>query len=66
MDIVEKMREARLEWTGGHVLQKEEEEAARIANELEIEGQRGRGRPKWRWEDVVKADTNKRACWIRR
>ena len=60
MDIIKKMRESTLytEWTG-YVLRKEEEEAARITFELEIEGQRVRGRPKWRWECVVKADMEK-------
>ena len=52
------MREARLRWTE-HVLRKEEDEAAIIACELEIDGQRGRGRPKWRWENAAKADMEK-------
>ena len=58
VDIVEEMREARLRWTV-YVFRREEEEAARVASELEIEGQRGSGRPKWKWKDVVKADMEK-------
>ena len=58
VDTVGKMRKAILRWTE-HVLRREEEEAARIARELETEGYRGRGRTKWRWEDVAKADMKK-------
>ena len=54
-DIVEKMREQRLR-SLGHVLRREEEEPARVAWDLEVDGARMRGRPKMRWRDRVRKD----------
>ena len=55
--IAEKVKEARLRWYG-HVLRRSEEEPIRSIMELNIEGNRGRGRPKKRWLDCVKEDLN--------
>ena len=52
-DIVEKMREARLRWMG-HVLRREVDEPSRVALEFEVEGNRGRGRPRRRWRECLK------------
>ena len=51
------MREARLRCYG-HVARRDEGEPVRDIMELEIKGNRGRGRPKKRWMDSVKEDLN--------
>ena len=55
LSIAEKVREARLRWCG-HVMRRSEEESIRSIMKLNIEGNRGRGRPKKRWLDCVKED----------
>ncbi|XP_047502409.1 uncharacterized protein LOC125047906 [Penaeus chinensis] len=54
-DIVEKVQEARLSWFG-HLLRSEDEESCRMARNLSVEGDRGRGRPRQRWSDNIKKD----------
>ena len=53
--IVGKLRENRLRWFG-HVKRREETEAVRVVMEMNVEGKRGRGRPKKRWIDGVESD----------
>ena len=55
--IAEKVKEARLRWYG-HVLRRSKEEPIRSIMELNIEGNRGWGRPKKRLLDRVKEDLN--------
>ena len=55
--IAEKVKEAKLRWYG-HV-SRSKEEPIRSIMELNIEGNRGWGRPKKRWLDCVKEDLNK-------
>ena len=55
VDIVEKMREARLRWFG-HIERSGAEEPAIMAMEFEVEGSRMRGRPRKRWRDLVESD----------
>ncbi|XP_050534488.1 uncharacterized protein LOC126901782 [Daktulosphaira vitifoliae] len=53
--IVDKMRENRLRWFG-HVMRREELEAIRTVIAMNVEGRRGRGRPKKRWKDANECD----------
>jgi hypothetical protein len=46
--IVNKMRENRLRWFG-HVMKRKETKAVRLDMKMNIEGKRGRGKPKTRW-----------------
>ena len=50
-----KMQERRLNWFG-HILRKEDEYIGRQVMAMQIEGHRGRGRPKFRWKDRIKQD----------
>ena len=54
VSIAEKVREARLRWC--RHLMRSEEGPIRSIMELNIESNRGRGRPKKRWLDCVKED----------
>ncbi len=54
-DIVDKMQESRLRWYG-HISRREVEQDIRRVMEMEVEGNRGRGRPKRRWLDCVEKD----------
>ena len=54
-DIVDKMQESRLRWYG-HISRREVEQDIRRVMEMEVEGNRGRGRPKRRWMDCVEKD----------
>ena len=48
-------REARLRWFE-HMMRRDEEKAISIVPELVVEGERGQGRPKRRWEDCTRKD----------
>lgn len=46
--MVAKMRENRLKWFG-HMMKREETETIRVIMRINLEGRRGRGRPKKKW-----------------
>ena len=54
-ELSAKMQERRLNWFG-HIPRKEDEYIGRQVMAMEIEGHRGRGRPKFRWNDRIKQD----------
>jgi len=54
-EISKNVQESRLRWYG-HLLRRNEDHVGRQAMEMEIEGNRPRGRPKTRWKDVVQKD----------
>lgn len=53
--VTEVLRRRRLRWWG-HVLRKDDEEWVKKCMDLEVDGTRGRGRPRLRWREVVKKD----------
>ena len=53
------MRRSRLRWMG-HVLRKKEDDWVRKSMKMEVEGSRGRGRPRMTWEKVVERDMKAR------
>ena len=53
--IVDKMRENRLRWLG-HVMRREETSAVRVVMKMNVEGKRGRGRPKMKWLENIEKD----------
>jgi len=61
--IQDLMRRKRLGWYG-HVCRRGEQEDIRKTFELNVGGQRGRGRPKHRWNDTIEADM--RVCGLKR
>ena len=58
-DLEEHLRQKRLRWFG-HIVRRDEEMEIKKVFELNIEGQRNRGRPVKRWTDVVEEDMKKR------
>ena len=54
-EVSKKVQEARLRWYG-HVMRSPEEQVAREAMDMVVEGRRRRGRPKTRWKDRIEAD----------
>ena len=53
------MRRSRLRWMGD-VLRKKEDDWVRKSMTMEVEGSRGRGRPRMTWEKVVERDMKAR------
>ena len=53
--ISDVMRHSRLRWMG-HMLRKEGNNWVKKSMEMNVEGSRGRGRPKMSWEKVVERD----------
>ena len=53
------MKRSRLRWMG-HVLRKKEDDWVRKSMKMEVEGSRGRGRPRMTWEKVVERDMKAR------
>ena len=56
------VKRSRLRWLG-HVLRKDEDDWVRKSMSLEVDGNRGRGRPKLTWQSVVTRDM--KACGLR-
>ena len=54
-ELSKKVQEARLRWYG-HLKRRTEEHMARTAMDMEILGNRRRGRPKTRWRDRITTD----------
>ncbi|XP_062527382.1 androgen-induced gene 1 protein isoform X2 [Bombyx mori] len=57
--VTEKLRSARLGWYG-HVMRRNENEVGKRVLTMNVDGYRGRGRPKKKWMDCVKNDMGKR------
>uniref|UniRef100_W6NIV3 Endonuclease-reverse transcriptase n=1 Tax=Haemonchus contortus TaxID=6289 RepID=W6NIV3_HAECO len=53
--IVDKMRDARLQWYG-HTLRAKNDSVRKISLNLDVSGKRPRGRPKQRWLDTLHED----------
>ena len=58
-EISKKAQEARLRWYG-HILRREAESVERVVMDMEVQGSRGRGRPKTRWKDCIAKDLRER------
>ena len=58
-ELSKKVQEARLRWYG-HVLRRDEECVERRMMDMEVQGRRGRGRPKTRWKDCIAADVREK------
>ena len=58
-EIGDVMRRSRLRWLG-HVLRKDEDDWVRRSMSLEVVGNKGRGRPKLTWKNVVAKDMKAR------
>ena len=53
--IGDKLREGRLRWFG-HVRRRSPTEPVRRVEGIQVEGKRGRGRPKRTWEEQIRLD----------
>ena len=58
-EISKKAQEARLRWYG-HILRREAESVERVVMDMEVQGSRGRGRPRTRWKDCIAKDLRER------
>ena len=54
-ELSKKVQEVRLRWYGD-ILRRDKEVVERRMMDLEVQGHRGRGRPKSRWKDCIAAD----------
>ena len=57
--VKEVMARSRLRWLG-HVLRKDENDWVKKCMDFEVEGTRGRGRPKMTWCEVIEKDMRER------
>ena len=64
VELSKKVQEARLRWYG-HVLIRDEEVVERRMMDMEVQGRRGRGRPKTRWKDCIAADVREKQLDLR-
>ena len=59
-EVSKKIQESRMRWYG-HLRRREgEDHVGREAMDMEVEGSRGRGRPKTRWKDCIRNDLRER------
>ena len=58
-ELSDKVQEGRLKWYG-HVVRRDEQYVGKKVMEMEIQGRRGRGRPKRRWMDCIRDDLGAR------
>ena len=58
-ELSKKVQEARLRWYG-HILRRDEDVVERRMMNMEVQGRRGRGRPKTRWKDCTAADVREK------
>ena len=56
VEVSKKIQESRMRWYGHLKRRDGEEHVGREAMEMEVEGTRGRGRPKTRWKDCIRND----------
>ena len=54
-EISDKIQESRLRWYG-HIMRRDEQYVGRRVMEMDVQGRRGRGRPRKRWMDCVTVD----------
>ena len=57
--VIEKVKENRLSWYG-HVMRRDDTHETKRVMSMNIDGWRGRGRPKKRWMDCVRDDMNEK------
>lgn len=65
-ELQKKIQEVRLRWYG-HVMRRDDEYIGKRVMKLEVEGKRGRGRPKKRWKELVEKDMREKQLepkWI--
>ena len=55
IEISKKMQEMRLQWFG-HVMRRHEDYVGKRVMNMEVDGRRRRGRPKFRWKDRIHED----------
>ncbi|KAI5738758.1 hypothetical protein M8J77_010857 [Diaphorina citri] len=55
LEISKKIQEKRLQWYG-HIKRRDEEYVGNKVREMEVEGQRGRERPKKKWINNINED----------
>ena len=55
VEMGEKLREGRLRWFG-HVRRRSSTEPVRRVERFQVEGKRGRGRPRRTWEEQIRLD----------
>ena len=55
VEVSKKIQQKRLQWYG-HVMRREDDHACRRVMDMEVEGRRRRGRPKFRWKDNIAND----------
>ena len=55
LEVSKKAQERRLKWFG-HVMRREDDFVGKRVMNMEVEGRRRRGRPKFRWKDSIAND----------
>ena len=55
VEVSKKIQQRRLQWFG-HVMRREDDHVCRRVMDMEVDGRRRRGRPKFRWKDKVTND----------
>ena len=59
IEISKKVQERRLQWYG-HVMRRDEDYVGKRVMRMEVQGTRGRGRPRRRWQDCINDDLRER------